>query len=675
MKKIWAMLTALALVCAMLPSAMAVDLSKEASGLTNNKTTVTLTVGGNQTEVAPASDVVFVLDKSISMATRAEAGAMLTSLEDEVLEKGLDVKVGVVVYSGTAQETYPLTKITKGVCEKIATYIDGIQYKSGTNLEAGIRAGIDMLEGDSSSVTSANKHLVLVSDGVTYLWGTGTPQSIYVNLDNTRAASVDYVNDYWAYHREISVDDYSAYTDAAKWIATAEANGIQKLITTYQRDYIGTDGNDIEPFVPVPIDNKIELNDGSFVAPYSSLEAAIYMGGKAWQQAADKGYNLYAYAPDDYLTGNEDGSQYYPWAPTFIKGLEKIGNTYTEVYTDTPNGVDGMFDGIKNSILYEIQSGTVKDPIGYYYTFDGLDTVKLTVGNVPVSRDDSAPDGYDVSFDGGKYLVKYDSEDGPKGTITWDIKTPVEQGKAVALSYGLTVDQSKVPTDRYVDAPTNGETTLTYEPTTGGKEIAEFDVPEFTLGKKESIPTPDKEANGKETIGDVATGDIIPFTITTSLPETIAGANADEHTMLIFRDTMTGLELVDGTMKLTINDVTINPTYYEIEDASTTDPKYLREGNTFAVAVNLSAINTDGSLDGLLGEEVVVLSYEGKVTAGMGSEVNNEAWVNDSNSDTTPGKVTITTGGSGTLMYTIGGAVLLAAAGVLFVVNRRKTAG
>ena len=121
--------------------------------------------------------------------------------------------------------------------------------------------------------------------------------------------------------------------------------------------------------------------------------------------------------------------------------------------------------------------------------------------------------------------------------------------------------------------------------------------------------------------------------------------------------------------------MTINPTYYEIEDASTTDPKYLREGNTFAVAVNLSAINTDGSLDGLLGEEVVVLSYEGKVTAGMGSEVNNEAWVNDSNSDTTPGKVTITTGGSGTLMYTIGGAVLLAAAGALFVVNRRKTAG
>lgn len=665
MKKIWAMLTALALVCAMLPSAMAVDLSKEASGLTNNKTTVTLTVGGNQTEVAPASDVVFVLDKSISMATRAEAGAMLTSLEDEVLEKGLDVKVGVVVYSSTAQETYPLTKITEGVCEKIATYIDGIQYKSGTNLEAGIRAGIDMLEGDSSSVTSANKHLVLVSDGVTYMWGTETPQSIYVDLNNTKAASVDLVNDYWEYHRTISVTDYSAYKNAKTWIETAEDNGIKDLIDTYGQDYTVADSNTIEKSIP---------NDGTVEHPYSSLEAAIYMGGKAWQQAADKGYNLYAYAPDDYLTGNEDGSQYYPWAPTFIKGLEKIGNTHTEIYTDTQKGVKGMFDGIKNSILYDIQSGTVKDPIGYYYTFDGLDTVKLTVGGVEVYRDAEAEtaEGYAVSFNNGAYGVNYDETN---RVLTWDIKTPVEQGKAVALSYGLTVDQSKVPTNGTVVAPTNGRTTLTYKPTIGDDTTEEFDVPKFTLGKKESIPAPDKEANGNESIGDVAPGQTISFTIKTSLPETIVGTDADEPTMLIFRDTMTGLELVDGTMKLTINDVTINPTYYEIEDASTTDPKYLREGNTFAVAVNLSAINTDGSLDGLLGEEVVVLSYKGKVTAGMGSKVNNEAWVNDSNSDATPGKVTITTGGSGTLMYTIGGAVLLAAAGALFVVNRRKTAG
>ena len=61
MKKIWAMLTALALVCAMLPSAMAVELSKEASGLTNNKTTVPLTVAANENN--PVSVLSFVFDK------------------------------------------------------------------------------------------------------------------------------------------------------------------------------------------------------------------------------------------------------------------------------------------------------------------------------------------------------------------------------------------------------------------------------------------------------------------------------------------------------------------------------------------------------------------------------------------------------------------------------------
>ena len=659
-KRIGAVLTALALCTAMLPvSTLAVDLSKTATPLTDeDKTTVTLTVGGSRTEVAPASDVVFVLDKSLSMNARAEAGTMLESLEDEVLTKGLDVKVGVVVYSGTVHATYPLTQIVDGTCAEIATYISGIQYVSGTNLQAGILTGIEMLENDPS-VTNENKHLVLVSDGVTYLWGTGnTPKTIYVELDNTRACTVDLVNDYWEFHRQVSIDNYTDYENAAQWIATAESNGIEDLIAEYQIDQV-----DNSPTVTPVIDDTQEY-------PYSSLEAAIYLGGKAWQAAAAEGYHLYAYAPTDYLGYNDEGGQHYPWAPTFIKGLSTIGNTYTELYEDTPAGVNGMFDGIKNSVLYEIQRGTVTDPIGDCYTFDGLNTVKLTVGGVEVTRDTEPADGYAISFNNGAYGVNYAET---TRTLTWDINVPVEQVKPVALSYGLTVDQSKVPTNGTIEAPTNGDTFLTYEPTTGGKETVQFDVPEFTLGKKESIPTPDKEANGNESIGDVAPGQTISFTIKTSLPETIVGTDADEPTMLIFRDTMTGLELVDGTMKLTINDVTINPTYYEIEDASTTDLKYLREGNTFAVAVNLSAINTDGSLDGLLGEEVVVLSYEGKVTAGMGSEVNNEAWVNDSNSDTTPGKVTITTGGSGTLMFTVGGAALLAAAGALFVVNRRKS--
>lgn len=652
MKKIWAMLTALALVCAMLPSAMAVDLSKEASGLTNNKTTVTLTVGADQT--TEAADVVFVLDKSTSTDVREEALKMLKELQNEASERNLKVKVGAVVFNRSADnEGYvvDLSELDDDTVQSLTKMFE-LELASGTNIEAGLRKGISMLQSDSD-VPNSNKHLVLVSDGITYIWGANEPvKSIYSQRLYDKTAAVD--NIMWLSSCE---KDPTALEDLSAWYDnTTIKEEVQRLLDSYETNYTsGTISKSSPGYEELPA-----IPSGG--SDLTALEVAMYKTIQAWESADKAGYNLYAYA-----TQNSD----YSWGPIFIENLKDIAGSSSKV----PDNVSGMFDGVKNSILYEIQSGTVTDPIGEYYNFDVTEPVNLTVGNVPVSRDEHAPDGYDISFDEGKYLVKYDSGDGPKGTITWDIKTPVEQGKAVALSYGLTVDQSKVPTNGTVVAPTNGRTTLTYKPTIGDDTTEEFDVPKFTLGKKESIPTPDKEANGNESIGDVAPGQTISFTIKTSLPETIVGTDADEPTMLIFRDTMTGLELVDGTMKLTINDVTINPTYYEIEDASTTDPKYLREGNTFAVAVNLSAINTDGSLDGLLGEEVVVLSYQGKVTAGMGSEVNNEAWVNDSNSDTTPGKVTITTGGSGTLMYTIGGAVLLAAAGALFVVNRRKTAG
>ena len=55
---------------------------------------------------------------------------------------------------------------------------------SGTNIEAGIRKGLEMLAADKEVADSA-KHLVLVTDGVTYMWGA-PPSTIYneVNPDN-----------------------------------------------------------------------------------------------------------------------------------------------------------------------------------------------------------------------------------------------------------------------------------------------------------------------------------------------------------------------------------------------------------------------------------------------------------------------------------------------------------
>lgn len=77
----------------------------------------------------------------------------------------------------------------------------------------------------------------------------------------------------------------------------------------------------------------------------------------------------------------------------------------------------------------------------------------------------------------------------------------------------------------------------------------------------------------------------------------------------------------------------------------------------------------------MLGEASVVVSYDANVTASSGA-IQNSAYVNDSNVDTVTGTVgggdTPETGGTGTTLFTIGGGAMLAAAGTLFVISRRK---
>ncbi len=93
-KRIFCGLTALATAAMVFPAtAMAVEIDKTADGLTEDKTTITLSVGADSETVG--SDVVFVLDKSASTDIRQEAVNMLNELMTQVKE-GHTVNVGVI---------------------------------------------------------------------------------------------------------------------------------------------------------------------------------------------------------------------------------------------------------------------------------------------------------------------------------------------------------------------------------------------------------------------------------------------------------------------------------------------------------------------------------------------------------------------------------------------------
>lgn len=458
------------------PGEDGVEVDKTATDLTNDLTNITLTVGAGQTSLG--ADVVFVLDKSTSTDVKAEALAMLQELDEHAQQTGLDVKVGVVTFNRTANnEGYnlPLSPLTADTRQKIEE-IFGKTLSSGTNLEAGVRAGIAMLQADTA-VPDANKHLVLVSDGVTYMWGEGeTPQTVYVELNNTRAASVDYVNDNYTYRSK----DWDAYKDAAQWMADAQAGGIEDVIAQYATDYTAANSDTVEPYIPAQLQ-----------CPYSSLETALYMAGKAWQDAAAAGYQLYAFVPDDYLTQ-------YPWAPNFISSLYTIGGAST-LYTDNAPSVDGMFDEVENAVLYTIEKGVITDVIGDDFTVVGNagdpgSTFALTVGETPaaVTRAETAADGtLTIEYENGSYALTYcpaGTGAEPREHFTLAINVPVETANPLRVQYTAALaEKASAPGDYTV--PTNEEAWLEYTGTNGNEGEEEFPVPEVTYHVPE---TPDE---------------------------------------------------------------------------------------------------------------------------------------------------------------------------------------
>ena len=117
-----------------------------------------------------AADVVFVLDKS---SCKAETAASAEALLRQVLVgAGSDacVNVGVVVFAGSAVEALPLTRASEenlqALYDAVAQRPDGL--RPGTNLPSGLLAGEEMLA--ASATADRRKHLILISDGATYLF-------------------------------------------------------------------------------------------------------------------------------------------------------------------------------------------------------------------------------------------------------------------------------------------------------------------------------------------------------------------------------------------------------------------------------------------------------------------------------------------------------------------------
>lgn len=393
-----------------------VSKSKTATNLDENfESDVTLSLPSAETQLA--TDVVFVLDKSTSAALEDQALKMLKNLQAQIQETGAKVNVGVVIFNKEAHKNGFFDLATE--YDKIETAIK-TDISSGTNTHAGLLAGIDMLESDTS-VSDDRKYLIFVSDGITYMYNE---EPTAIGLENADKTKIFAGPDNWA-------TKYGSNAAPGSW--ETYLGKVQALIARdgewFDYPYGTTFSKDGE-------NHYVAYDERTNYA--MAIDKALYRTYEAYSQAASK-YHCYAML----ASTNAD----HPWATSFMNYLA--------------GGKSVKFEQIQNDIYYLLDAGsTVVDVIGYTddYNFDFVNdaaNLTMTVGGetLKTTKIDETSYGFGELRDGKyPYVLTYyaNGSEGVKDEhFVWQINVPVSNFEPVTLTYTVKLANPKTEPGTY----------------------------------------------------------------------------------------------------------------------------------------------------------------------------------------------------------------------------------
>lgn len=459
---------------------------KTATELDNNfNSRVTLSLPSAEKELV--SDVVFVLDKSTSATVENQALGMLKQLKEKAAEDGATVKVGVVIFNKEAHVTE-----WKDLVTEYDAIEDAITQKisSGTNTHAGLLAAQKMLE-DDKNVEDSRKHMIFVSDGITYIFEEPA-QAINSQQLTNGEYGIMAGNDCWGIRHYYEGGD----------------NFIPDNWDAYLQD-VENHLSDVEQYIQ-PYDNMSQENHiprGDTVLP-TTVDVALYKTAKLYHELSEK-YHCYAVLGDTGVTN-------YPWGPGFMTYLA--------------DGKKVSFDDIQKDIYYLLDAGSQvvdiigqgKDNQGKDYNFNvvNLENMTITVGGVELKKEKISDNEYgfgDVRDGIYDFKVTYYPEDvadadGEKREhFVWDINVPVSNFAPAQFSYDVHLTNPQKAKGEY-KVETNVEAVLTPKDSNGTVGSTEtFPVPELTYEVKgggsttEHLMTVIVEGKGNVVVKDVQT--------------------------------------------------------------------------------------------------------------------------------------------------------------------------
>lgn len=420
--------------------------SKTATNLDSNYiSNITLSLPSAQE--ALKTDVVFVLDESsCSDPVKVAVSSMLDTLYNRIKDTGATVKIGAVQFRGEVTQL-ALTELSEDTKESITAFMGQRPEVGGSNMSAGLIAGKAMLDADTE-VSADRKYLILVSDGITYIWDdetTAAQENYGVNFSNSDTPDKPMLAgpDSWdvKHGRTYVPESWSSWlTDTAALVV--------KTITEKASIYVRNTDISGNPFV--------SATDMDSYA--SSVDIALYKSYKVFQSI--KATYSHAYVV---MAGVEDEIAAFPFGPSFMSFLAG-GRT-----------VD--FDEIENDIYYLLSAGSsVVDYMGYVaddYNFDFVNSasnISLTVGGTNydivtpnphegetshyyfINPNSPQTDGINPDFE----LIYVKGNGTTEEHFTWKINVPVSNFAPVQLTYSVELKNPKTEPGRYGDYDEDG---------------------------------------------------------------------------------------------------------------------------------------------------------------------------------------------------------------------------
>lgn len=462
----------------------------------NLETKVTLSFPGKR-EAEP-SDVVFVLDKSGASAQTDiynQAKKFLEQISQKAKDDGLDIKVGVVLFNRVGNIQQPLTDVVTGYDDILNAMNSSLH--SGTNMDAGLLAAKSILDADTA-VKAENKHVILISDGATYLYcknGDYTKPYTRSFGDPTKQTNPETHAAYphgsnrmggiWEWQsREYNLkNDWNKFSDGSNFIFSQAMKSPEKLgeyLKYYRDQYENSDKNwaqyDYEytddarnngTTNPIPVDVNAPCN----------IDVAFWSTDETFQSMVNAGYDMNVYYKN---AADFDGQ-------VFLQYLTRNSN----------NGqLDTDFADIKAKLVDKIAAGsTVEDFIGADFDFiNDPAKISLTANGEKLNPEKIDDGAYGFGkLANGSYRFTLDYVNGDQEMLKLTLNEAASPSKPVVLEYS----------ERLVNVPTEpGTHTLkvnesaTLHPVDGNGmrgEAYEFPVPTVTYTVAAPEPKPEPE--------------------------------------------------------------------------------------------------------------------------------------------------------------------------------------